>query len=180
MLPHQARSCLSVQKTSGVIRQGVEFDGVDDYITVTDDDSLDSPEITMSAWVYIDENPTSGGDIVSKGGNSGYRVTINDDREVGFFFELFTNFGISDNPIPLNEWTHLVVTVASDKTYLYINGVIDIFKDQTYSLLSTAFDLIIGASVIHGNYFDGKIDDVRIYDRALSAEEIQHLYELGN
>jgi hypothetical protein len=94
------------------------------------------------------------------------------------------NVGIeitTDSTIPLGAWAHLTYTVDQ--------GNLTVYKDGT-NLKSTSFSatpgfqgsLMLGeehATNGHWYYYDGLMDDVRIYDRALSVAEIQALYNLG-
>lgn len=87
----------------------------------------------------------------------------------------------SSNPIPINTWTHLVVTYANRKAQMYINGVLDgeITFGAGNALLGTGAPFRIGKQSMTGSNtsgFSGAIDDVYIFDRLLDDEEIQALY----
>src|SRR5207244_1303537 len=73
----------------------------------------------------------------------------------------------------LNTWTHLAATFDGATVRLYVNGAETVSQVQTAALTPTAGTLQIGADSYTGENFAGRIDEVRIYNRALSAAEIQ-------
>jgi len=185
--------------TGGIIDGALDFDGVDDYVDVGDpiDGSLDfgaADSFSISAWVKTtDEN----GQIVYKkrctgvGGyyKEGYRLRLSFGHPY-FGIEDTSNNGISilgDTMVTDDQWHHVVTVrdTATNKLYLYLDGSPDAIPvtDITIGTLATDRSLEIGradATVSPGlSYHAGKIDDVRIYNRALSPEEIQQLYLPG-
>ena len=73
----------------------------------------------------------------------------------------------------LNTWTHVAVTFDGTILRLYVSGVQVKTQALTGSLLSSTGALRIGGNAVWGEYFAGLIDEVRIYNRALSGGEIQ-------
>src|SRR2546430_11815150 len=73
----------------------------------------------------------------------------------------------------LNTWTHLAATFDGATVRLYVNGAEAVSQAQTAALTPTAGTLQIGADSYTGENFAGRIDEVRIYNRALTAAEIQ-------
>ena len=73
----------------------------------------------------------------------------------------------------VNTWTHLAVTYDGATLRLYVNGVQVSSRAQTGNLVTSANPLQIGGDSIYGQYFQGTIDEVRIYNQALSPSEIQ-------
>jgi subtilisin family serine protease len=177
--------------TSGQINGALDFDGDDDYVDVGDpvDGSLDfgaTDSFSISVWVKTAEDgqPVYKQRITGDGYREGYKVRV-------YFEKLY--FGMKDTSnngteifgsttVTNNEWHHVVAVrdTVEDKVYLYLDGTSDAtpVTDNTIESLATSRSLEIarGAGVY---YYTGKIDDVRIYDRALSAEEVQQLYEEG-
>jgi len=74
----------------------------------------------------------------------------------------------------LNTWAHLAGTYDGATERLYVNGVQVASKAQTGSIISSANPLQIGGDKIYGQFFQGLIDEVRVYNRALTANEIQN------
>jgi hypothetical protein len=171
---------------TGQIDGALSFDGVDDYVDCGSDSSLDITDaITVGAWVK-QPNFGSGGTIAGKTNgdsvNAGYGLfSYTDGLEFNFYSGGTWRRTAPRVTIPANEWHHVVATFNGNNAYLYVDG------EPGASL---AYAGTIAAATGHPFhisfwrpglpvYFDGTIDDVRIYDRALSAGEILQLYEDG-
>src|SRR5438045_7067833 len=77
------------------------------------------------------------------------------------------------SPVPLNTWTHLAATYdAVTGQSLYVNGVQVANTSTTGNMITSIGPLRIGGNSIFGEYYVGTIDDVRVYNRALSQTEI--------
>lgn len=160
------------------------FDGFGDYINIPGS-SFENQEFTYSTWALTEDIPTPGGffDILSIGGddfrdqsiairNDGYGATsYNDD---------YSNFVLfAQKPAIIGQWTHLVLTRSIDKISFYVDGIltdeqkVSNFLGPFYSDNLTA---TIGMRHIYSNFFPGKIDDVRIYNRELTSDEVLSLY----
>ncbi len=74
--------------------------------------------------------------------------------------------------LPLNTWTHLTVTYDGTTLRLYVNGTQVGSRAMTGALLTSTGALRIGGNSIWGEFFQGRIDEIRVYNRALSAAEI--------
>jgi hypothetical protein len=72
-----------------------------------------------------------------------------------------------------NAWTHLAGTYDGATVRLYVNGVQVSSRAQTGAIPISTNPLQIGGDTIYGQYFPGRVDEVRIYNRALSATDIQ-------
>jgi hypothetical protein len=172
------------QPTIGKVGQALEFDGVDDYVGVSDDDSLNIIEdITISAWVNLVDN----GDhsrIVSKGQNEAYQLWYyQSTNRVRFSLDSYSEGPDATTDIRNNF--HHVAGVYKKSTgigRIYVDGV----EEDTYdfgtdrAIKTVPDDLIIADWDTAGSRpFEGQIDEVRIYDRALSESEIKRLYKMG-
>jgi len=161
--------------------KAMSFDGNYDRINAGSDSSLDITEkITIESWV----NPTSYSQhypiFVRKLDN--YRLGLQGVGDGQVYFRLVldgTTRSIGSSPVvPIGEWTHVVGTYDGSYMRIYINGELK-GGPTAYngSIGTTSSPLIIGAYDISGSYcFNGSIADVRIYDRALSEDEIESLY----
>ena len=74
---------------------------------------------------------------------------------------------------PLNTWSHLASTYDGTTLRLYVNGVQVASRAQTGAIATSSGTLTIGGDALYGQHFSGRIDEVRIYNSALSASEIQ-------
>jgi hypothetical protein len=77
------------------------------------------------------------------------------------------------SPLTVNMWTHLAASYDGAAMRLYVNGVQVASRAQTGAIATSTDPLQIGGDSIYGQYFAGRIDEVRIYNRALSAAQIQ-------
>ena len=103
--------------------------------------------------------------------------------------EIWSGYLISDSLVNTNEWTHVSLVqpsgnVRMSRTSMYISGSLQsLTTSSDWAYINTTLDsnLIIGGDLYGKSWldFEGLIDDVRIYDRALSAAEVQALYKLG-
>jgi hypothetical protein len=179
----------STTTAPGRIGQAMDFDGTDDFVDMGDSSDWDSLDtITFSMWFKAD--------ILSGTNQLGGNLD-NDDDDSGFAIYWYNNelvFAIYDGALELakvsfttvNTWIHVVgVAPGSGNGVLkiYINGselTYTVQESQTGTIANSADNVIIGANAdTISRYFSGFIDDVRVYNRALSASEIQRLYDLG-
>ena len=72
----------------------------------------------------------------------------------------------------MNTWAHLAATYDGATMRFYVNGVQVASRAQTGAIATSTNPLQIGGDSIFGQYFAGRIDEVRIYNRALSASEV--------
>ena len=165
--------------TTGRFGQALSFDGVNDWVTVNDAGSLDlTGGMTLEAWI----NPVALGgwqSAIIKQGNSGslvYALYANDNVPLRPSVTLGIGTDINApgvGPLPLNTWTHVAATYNGSVVRLYINGTLVNSVAAGGNLPVSAGPLRIGGNSIWGEYVHGAIDEVRIYNRALNAEEIQ-------
>jgi len=172
----------------GRLGQALEFDRVDDHIRIGSVTSGTS--ITYAFWVKF---PLVGRcctdtliwDGDTDGANDLYIHQTNADTKIAIVDGNGTL--TSNTSLGLNQWKHVaIVTSDTDpKRTIYINGTADATSttgiqsktNTSYITLGGAFD---GGNLIGGDrYWRGLLDDVRIYNRALSAEEVKRLYDMG-
>jgi hypothetical protein len=165
---------------------------------VPDSPSLDSidGDITIEAWVYkVPFHNIDFGVIVNKGGmwqpgvgyRNGFYLAIGDEpyNDGGILWILGTDtyqimVYYGGMPVPRNQWTHVAVTLEGTNMYAYVNGVQHptVGTFPAGQVFPSDYTLQIGAGDwIHP--FEGKIDEVAIYNRALTLEEIQRHYQNG-
>ena len=192
-----------VSYASGFVGQAFSFDGFDDLVLVPDNANLNfgkEDDFTIDAWVNLqDATLANDHEIVNKvrhspgGFSNGYafRVARGDARLV---FSLvrdvgFTSFNMSSNSaIPLNEWTHVAAVRQGNMGLVYINGTLDASAELTDESVANTWQLSIGGiydtrfspPVQKFGVFDGLLDEVEIFNRALTASVLRHLFEAGS
>jgi hypothetical protein len=161
--------------TMGKYEQGLEFDGVDDYVSLTNlsVDTAAGAKNTVEFWMYWD-----GTDIVMPFGWTSYDLYLVSDC-FGFNTGESNVFGISSVGLS-NTWIHVAAVFyngvpSSSNSKLYINGVSQSISDclgsTTASKSVSSSAVISGWNNNDGYKFGGKIDQVRIWNRSLTAGE---------
>ena len=149
-------------------------------------------QITISAWVNYTQNAgTYSGRILSNGGNNssgrGYEIFLDNPlanppdtiRKIGFYWANSSLW--SQHYIHANQWQNIVVSATLSNILIYIDGILD----TSITTIVNGFNYIepfnIGRkSAWAFDAIGGKIDDISIYNRVLSAFEVNQLYTLGN
>jgi hypothetical protein len=188
--------------TTGIINGALYFDDTNsDYVSVPDSNSLDfsTEDLTVSLWINLAD--LGDGGIVGKYDNWGeYNYAVWYEGEI-LHFEVGYPGETKDDPAQFetvtwsaavniaNQWYHIVGTYDHNFVRLYINGQEADNESETRNLGEGTTPLCIGTVRYDGTsinvfnetneYFHGLIDDVRIYNRALSVEEIEELYQQG-
>ena len=144
---------------------------------MNDSASLDLTNgMTLEAWVK--PSALSGWQSVllkEQPGNLAYALYANTDGNVPSG-ELYLGYNADirgASQLPLNTWSHVAVTYDSSSLKFYLNGSLVFSKALTGTITTSNDPLRIGGNTIWGEYFKGLIDEVRIYNKALSAGEIQ-------
>jgi len=160
----------------GKINEAFDFDGVDDYVEVPDDSSLRPSEITCSLWVKGNFRGDWNGLLykLDSAEDNGYGIMEEGDVDE---FRLGVRSGgvetvVRHIPITSSEWHHIAMTYDGTTLTVYKDGAS--VGTNTGDLTHTTDRLLIGTR--DGNYFDGIIDEICVYNRALSGFEIRRLY----
>jgi len=189
----------STTTRAGKLGQALEFDGSNDYVDVGESTAFESAlPVSVAAWVYFD-NFTDDSSI--------FRANDEDGRYNGYWCEIdnstqelrahFGNGGgansgsreskFGNTALKSRQWYHVACVIrGADDMDLYIDGVDDggsysgtgstLFYDTTAGIKHT-IGIDTGGT---DEFFDGRLDDVRVYNRALSKSEIERLYDIGN
>ena len=170
----------------GRVGQGaLSFNGSNQYVSSTNGPNFFSgAPFTMSAWVLM--NSVSGYQIIVQNvGGGGYNclfgVKIGSNNAAGFNLYLAgtPNIQTVNTTAPIsNVWYHVVGTYDGAYARIYVNGVL---QSTSSSGTSTGYSggIYIARPQGSNNYWNGSIDDVRIYNRALSASDVAMLYQYG-
>ena len=176
----------------GKVGNAVKFHGNDDYIVVSDKGSIPSgsndDELTVSAWINVD--PDANLDQRHEIVGIFKEWTLEWNRFDNKTIDLATwgsNTGEGKTSLQEGTWHHVVATwsAGSDGTIsIYVNGDLDKTVDSYIDTsAATGNDLTIGTYLKNDSPvdpFDGRLDEVRVYDRVLSGSEIQELADMGD
>jgi hypothetical protein len=159
--------------SSGKYGGAFEFDGSGDEIDLGNDPKVRiTAPITLSAWFKADTYDTSSRNMISKDGNGfeGYSIRIHGLSSRGICCisgsSYILNTGVEPN---IGQWYHVVLTDDGTSLKCFIDGI---------QKGSTGSDPVIDSTVnlFIGDGFDGMIDEARIYNRALTADEVYQQY----
>lgn len=166
---------------SGIKGQALRFDGTKAYVSVPVNINPDAmPQMTMAAWVRADRAASSRGTVISHD-NGGFDRTIGiDDRGGGLGWSAFIGSGsvLGYRPVSVGEWVFIAAVYDQNakKVRLHVN---DAVYEKEGTLSSGLNYIHIGHNPTYGENFAGVIDEVRIYNYALSSSEIASLYKTG-
>ena len=155
------------------------FDGIDDYVEVENESIFDiTNQITVSAWIKVNAFTKSYQAIATKG-DSAWRIQRwSSTNRIEFACtglshsiphgSLIGNINVNDG-----QWHHVAGVYDGTRIYLYIDGVQDVNTLTSGSIKTNDYKVMIGENAQQRNrYWNGLIDDVRVYNRALDPSEI--------
>ena len=154
----------------------LKFDGIDDSVTTEVSLFTGGAEFTMSGWVKF-ETAQIGNRIGWFGQNDAVEFGLINPAQL----QQWTNVGGALNVTVADtspEWMHVAITGDAAGRIAYLNGVADPTPGNSAAGSSSAFPFNIGGSGIYdasGNWFTGCIDEVAVWDKALTADEIMQL-----
>jgi hypothetical protein len=173
----------------GKIGKAGSFNGSSNYVSIPENnDSLDiTGSLTITAWVYPTVlSPTDAGHIVDKGAASVQNYQFYQSNagegllEIDFYNEGWNTHTTAANTITPNQWQFVVFVFDStnNNVRILVDNVEKLNEAETTDMIANDEDLLIGGSSGETK-FQGLIDEVRIYNRALSASEVERLYKLS-
>lgn len=170
---------------SGQANGAYNFNGTTSRINATYTTALNiaRPGMTMSAWVNIETIGSSTRAILSR--NSPYLLWIEPDNSLRSGLSAGGSWywsSTAPGTLPLNQWIFVTVTYDGTTRNTYLNGAhVTTDTSLTGNIITNTIALNIGYDACCGSryYFDGSMDDIRLYNRALSDQEVGQLYEAG-
>ncbi|KXK27932.1 MAG: hypothetical protein UZ01_02903 [Candidatus Brocadia sinica] len=185
--------------TAGINGTGLGFDGVDDYVSIP---RINQDEISISAWFYKDAKDTIRNDTIFSGFRSNSNLQLREGFELRFpagapntlQFVLVTQEGGGARTTrtaqwnlgnSVGSWHHATGTYnkTTGEQRLYVNGAL--VNTQTHPAGNTVVpltaypDMRIGYSRVNSGYFNGVIDNVRLYKLELTGLDVMYLYNNG-
>jgi RHS repeat-associated protein len=172
----------ATRTASGKNGSALDFDGVDDLVTVPDANSLDlTTGMTLEAWVRP-----------AQFDSSTWRTILFKEAPGWFVWELYAHTGgqstfpslfaypsgieytaTGTTTLPLNTWSHVSGTFDGGNLRLYVGGTLVATIAAPGSFANTTGPVTMGGNSVWPEWLNGRLDDVRIYNRALSQTEIQ-------
>lgn len=166
----------------GQINKAYNFDG-NDYISIGNK-IISGNQITLSTWFFSNgQNLGIGQHLISTGNQNDYGFQLNSNAElIGYLYTGNSTYNQLNGNLVSIGWNHAVLKYDGALAKLYINGVLKTQKNVSGNIDSWQQDfLAFGVYYLNGvptnSFFNGKIDDIRIYNRALTDTEVQQLYQ---
>jgi hypothetical protein len=156
----------------------LDFDGLGDYVNCGNAAIFNITEqITIAAWIKLEKFEQEWQSIVTKG-EDGWRIVMNKRQDqilfgCGDVAELAGTRSVNDG-----EWHHVLGLYDGSKIYVYVDGLVDASQTATGTINTNDLNVLIGETERPGEgprQWNGLIDDVRIYDKALTPEEIERV-----
>ncbi|MCX6922096.1 MAG: immunoglobulin domain-containing protein [Verrucomicrobia bacterium] len=174
----------------GEVGQAFDFDGTSQYVDVADNASLNpTGSISVEAWIYP-RLPLNGiaSPIVKKAGEGSGQLdgySLETAGSSGVLFAVCLNGGqqwvlTAPAPMPIGQWNHYVGVYDGARVSIYLNGTLAATVAVSGQILPSGNHLQIGHDPADpSRYFNGLIDEAGVYNMALSAAQIQAIYQAG-
>lgn len=173
-------------KTIGKLGQGLSFDGTSNYVNNSNILISNISGYTVSLWAKSDGTPHAFNMPAGYGSASEHMWYFDHNAAKDKWHYSWkrgngTQVSIySDSTVNEGQWYHLVATNNGLNQYLYVDGVRQADTESSAGFDAANFSADIGTMYGSTGYmYDGAVDDVRVYNRALSADEIKRLYNMG-
>jgi hypothetical protein len=178
-----------VTYVAGEVGQTFSFNGVNQVVGVPDATSLDPTNaITLESWIYTSTNSANDAIAVlgkdNPYGSRQYLLGLANDAGTWVFR---AHIGLPDGlhyfdgstSILTQTWYHVAMTYDGSYLKLYVNGSLDGSASLSGAIITSSEKLLIGGSVPGPWDYNGLVDELSIYNRALSQTEIQAIYNAG-
>lgn len=163
---------------TGKFGSALTFNGTNSLVLVSNAPSLNlTTGMTLEAWVYPTASQTGWRTIVQRETDA-YLLHAGNDKSAlrptgGGTFNGTNAWTNATTALSLNTWTHLALTYDSTTLRLHVNGTPSASRTVSGTIQTNANPLRIGGNSPYGEFFIGRIDEVRVYNRPLSQTEIQ-------
>ncbi|OFW63195.1 MAG: hypothetical protein A2Z35_03740 [Actinobacteria bacterium RBG_19FT_COMBO_36_27] len=169
---------------SGKLNASIDLDGTNDYLATSNValirvSSTTYTNASWGTWVYPTSSPTSK-TLIHK--NNEFRFNTNGSNIplCGIYSSSWQPSAISSIPLPTSEWSHVMCTYDGTNIKIYINGNLTGSQGEGDPITSTSSTALnIGRDSAGSGYFDGRFDDTRIYNYALTSVQISNIFNLG-
>jgi hypothetical protein len=166
------------QWVAGKIGGALEFDGNGDYVDCGASLAFNiNTNITVACWIKVRQLDKSWQAIVSQGDNSWRLHRSGSSNNIAWGTNGLLPKDITGS-VNVNDgqWHHVAGVYDGTQKRLYVDGNLDVSSNSTGNIDNSSYNVNIGENAqATGRYWDGLIDDVRVYTRALTHEEIQQV-----
>ncbi len=172
---------LAIFSLSSKAQNGLDFDGTDDRVDCGNDTSVQitGKKITLEAWIYPTAWKTNvyEGNVINKEYNTsnyGYMLRVGGSGQLNFAIGDGTWRELTTGSIlKLNAWQHIAATYDGTKMRVYLNGVAVDSSTVTASIsVTSSTNLLLGGHLTYTRYYQGMMDEVRIWNTTRSANEL--------
>lgn len=165
---------------AGRKQTALAFDGVNDYISIPNESNFDfTNQMTVEAWIKVNSFSINDQSIITKGTDSwaltrngstnSVKFTVNSTFFFTQSYSVYGNRSVNDG-----KWHHIAATYNGSSLVLYIDGTFDASASDGLSIDNSSAPVYIGGNAMAaGNYFNGQIDEVRIWNGALINSAIK-------
>ena len=155
------------------------FDGSGDYVELPDDSLFSVSKVTISVW--INRNGSKSEEYIFDGRGHQYWIKEEDGAEKPRFGLRISgsSYGIVGSELPNGDWTHVVGVYDGSQLKLFMDGELVNSTSAIGSIDESSGNQQIGRYQGGGYNFQGKIQEVRLYNRPLTDSEVQYLYNVG-
>lgn len=161
--------------------KALSFDGIDDYVEISDSPSLNPENITLEAWIKL-SSLNKNQNIMAKNSKSvadaSWRFFVTKKNKLRLVINTRPeqrgwDFLDSNTELTTNVWYHVIGTYDGATMKIYINGTLNAMKTHKTGgpIFPSAYPILIGGKAMSLDYFNGVIDEVRIYRHPLRSEK---------
>ncbi len=163
-------------RVAGKLGKAIQFDGKDDMVDFGDPAALRlTDKLTIAMWVKPDAPPSTGEPLLFGRGTESWGLTYYTDRQVWFYIAGGGNQ--LKHAIEPKEWSHIAATFDGKTMRLFVNGEQRGDRQSMFDATTNPGSVLAGVDLVKQTHFSGALDEIRVYGRALSAQEIEQLAE---
>jgi hypothetical protein len=163
---------------SGIYGTSLSFSGSSSYVSVKESTSIENTsQMSVGFWIYANANTNSDPRVLTK--SYSWDIKLNGSG-IAPQFSSAGKYAKLNYDLTLNQWQHILLTFSGGTVTAYVNGNVVPFSANTFTGTETIpiykYGMIIGAVADLTGGYKGLLDDVRVYNRALSSSEALALY----
>ena len=170
----------------GFMDEGYDFDGVNDYISAAQTDITTGDTFSVSLWLNADDIADSTQHTVFRmaSGSSAVYIRTRDSKITAGNYKDASNYLLrnSNSTLSNSTWYHVVAVFSgAGGVTLYIDGTEQTTSTTSLGTTTTSYGstFYIGSTEVPSLYYDGQLDEIGIWSKALTAEEVTDLYNDG-